>query len=182
MIVTWPLPNVWLGVSVEDQTTADQRIPLLLDTPAAVRFVSYEPALGPVTLTNMGTDGTAIAGLNALTGEQPCCHDHPDKIVYHNGLDWIIAGGESGGGARPSRAEWFRKVREQCEIAGVPFFFKQWGEWIPVDQWRQTARFDSAKTFVGHTSENGVMLRVGKKNAGRRLDGREWNQFPAVKP
>jgi protein gp37 len=94
----WSLPNVWLGVSVEDQATADERIPLLLQTPAAVRFVSYEPALGPVDFA-----GNELA------------------------LDWIIVGGESGPGARPFRLEWMRSAVRQCREAGVAAFCKQVG-------------------------------------------------------
>ncbi len=98
------LPNVWLGVSVEDQTTADQRIPLLLQTPAAVRFVSYEPALGPVDFDHLTY--CARNGFKSL-------------------INWIIMGGESGSGARPMHPDWARSVRDQCQAAGVPFFFKQ---------------------------------------------------------
>jgi protein gp37 len=102
----WPLPNVWLGVSVEDQATADERIPLLLDTPAAVRFVSYEPALGPVDFI-----GGLPSGLHPAFGF----------------LDWIIVGGESGHGARPFDLAWARSVIEQGRAAGVPVFVKQLG-------------------------------------------------------
>jgi protein gp37 len=142
----WPLPNVWLGVSVEDQATADKRIPLLLQTPAAVRFVSYEPALGPVDFNPF---------LPMPPGESwsyEVCHAIGSVDPY---LDWIIAGGESGRGARPAEAEWFRAVRDQCVAAGVPFFFKQWGEWSPEG-------------------------RVGKKAAGRLLDGEIWEQMPVA--
>ena len=102
-------PNVWLGVSVEDQQTADERIPILLQTPAAVRWVSYEPALGPVDFSPY---------LRLAT---------PDSR-----LQWLVAGGESGPRARPPHPDWFRSVRDQCQAAGVPFFFKQWGAWAPV--------------------------------------------------
>lgn len=100
------LPNVGLGVSVENQATADERLYYLLDTPAAMRFVSYEPALGPVDF---------MRG-NALVGN-----------LTQRSLNWVIAGGESGPGARPAHPDWFRSVRDQCQEAGVPFFFKQWG-------------------------------------------------------
>jgi protein gp37 len=92
----WPLPNVWLGVSVEDQQRADERIPHLLATPAAVRFVSYEPALGAVYLAR-----------------------------YLHGIDWVIAGAESGPGARPMDEEWIRIVRDACALSSTPFFYKQ---------------------------------------------------------
>jgi len=96
---TWPLPNVWLGVSVENQETADQRIPILLDTPAAVRFLSCEPLLAPIDL----------------------------RIAAFNGIDWVIVGGESGPGARPCEVAWIRSIVEQCKAAGVPAFVKQLG-------------------------------------------------------
>jgi protein gp37 len=120
----WPLPNVWLGVSAEDQATADARIPLLLETPASVRFVSYEPALGPVNLgDHLILDHWASA---------PCR------------IDWVIAGSESGPGARPAELDWFRSVRDQCAAAAVPFFFKQWVGWRdggePLDNPRGTGR------------------------------------------
>lgn len=104
-MLDYPLSNVWLGVSCEDQKAADERIPWLLKTPAAVRFVSYEPALGPVDFETYIEQGE---------------YEEPP-------LDWIIAGGESGPGARPAHPDWFRSVRDQCVEAGVPFFFKQWG-------------------------------------------------------
>lgn len=100
------LPNVWLGVSVEDQPTADKRIPILLQTPAAIRFVSYEPAIGPVDFEQ-------------YTGYR--------RMRDFKELDWVIAGGESGPHARPSHPDWFRSVRDQCQAAGIPFLFKQWG-------------------------------------------------------
>jgi len=116
----WPLPNVGLGVSVEDQKTADERIPLLLKTPAAWRFVSYEPALGPVDFLHIQTDVTEI---NALTGAHGVYRPLRGQSPLR--LDWIIAGGETGPGARPAHPDWFRSVRDQCVHAGVPFFFKQ---------------------------------------------------------
>jgi protein gp37 len=118
----WPLPNVWLGVSVEDQATADARIPLLLDTPAAVRFVSYEPALGPVDLQRISVSGWAHCGFNSLTGV-PAGEDR--AVLPH--LDWIIVGGESGPGARPFNVRWAHTIVNQCREAGVPVFVKQLG-------------------------------------------------------
>lgn len=143
--VNGSLANVHLGTSVEDQATADERIPLLLQTPAAVRFISYEPALGPLDLHRdyFDDDGVALPG---APNPRP-------------GLDWVIAGGESGPGARPSHPDWFRALRDQCQAAGVPFFFKQWGAWA-------------------HSGDQAWL--VGKKRAGRLLDGRAWNEFPAA--
>lgn len=107
--VRWPLPNVWLGVSVEDQKRADVRIPALLDTPAAVRFISAEPLLGPVSLWHLiDPKGSGV--------EEP------------RELDWIIAGGESGPGARPCELDWLRALRDQCEWSGSAFFLKQLGK------------------------------------------------------
>lgn len=169
-----PLPNVWLGVSVEDQETADERIPLLLQTPAAVRFVSYEPALGPVDFR--------------LT---------PNPSPLTPSLDWVICGGESGPHARPMHPDWARSVRDQCQAAGVPFFFKQWGEWAEVC--RRTDGNCVGKYVleagdvilrshgpIERVAQGGIwervggmpMRRVGKKNAGALLDGREWKEFP----
>jgi protein gp37 len=128
----WPLPNVWLGTSVEDQKAADERIPLLIETPAAIRFLSIEPLLGPVDLTDVRRhDGWRI---NALTGEEFL----PGEIVSgHLGkIDWVIAGGESGSSKqspRPMHPDWARSLRDQCVAAGVPFLFKQWGEWGGLD-------------------------------------------------
>lgn len=113
-----PLPNVWLGVSVEDQKTADERIPFLLQTPAAVRFVSQEPALGLVDYSKVPVGcGWWATGC--------CCSFDPCEL--HPKLDWVIAGGESGPKARPSHPDWFRSVRDQCQEAGIPFFMKQVG-------------------------------------------------------
>jgi len=107
------LKNLWLGVSVEDQKTADERIPLLLQTPAAHRFVSYEPALGPVDFCSV--DGKIAQSMP----EHPL---YPAEMI-----DWIIMGGETGPGARPMHPDWAMKTRDDCQATGVPFFFKQWG-------------------------------------------------------
>lgn len=152
------LPNVWLGVTAEDQQRADERIPLLLDTPAAVRFVSYEPALGPVDFKNIASARDEmmlpLAGLTwSVRFTEP-----PRVIRTHAKLDWVIVGGESGHGARPMRPAWARSIRDQCVERGVAFHFKQWGE----------------------TAANGV--RIGKKAAGREFDGRTWDEIPKVTP
>jgi protein gp37 len=117
----WPLPNVWLGVSVENQHFADERIPLLLQTPSAVRFISYEPALGPVTI-------------------EPFLWDEDDRHDALCGLDWVIVGGESGPGARPFNVAWARSIVQQCQTAGVPVFVKQLGAW-PYADWPDGAPF-----------------------------------------
>jgi protein gp37 len=118
--VDWPLRNVWLGVSVEDQARADERIPLLLDTPAAVRFLSCEPLLGPVDLTPwLHRDATP-----------PLSAPHSFRPIPP--LDWVIVGGESGPGARPMDPNWARSIRDQCAAAGVSFFMKQMTKKGPI--------------------------------------------------
>lgn len=134
----WPLPNVWLGVSAERQQEANERVPDLLMTPAAVRFVSAEPLLGLIDFNAICyRDEDAEIRVNALTAE--AWVDNSDSAAaYSNeadgvtGLDWIIVGGESGPGARPMHPAWARSIRDQCQAAGVPFFFKQWGAWKPT--------------------------------------------------
>ena len=161
---TWPLPNIWLGVSVEDQATADERIPLLLQTPAAVRWVSAEPLLSPILLCDSPNDmgEPRVDWLRGMEATPPIPR-----------LDWIVAGGESGPKARPSHPDWVRSLRDQCQAAGVPFFFKRWGEWAPDAPVSKYA--DSTIKM-----DDGTYLRfVGKKRAGRMLDGREWNEYPA---
>jgi protein gp37 len=113
------LPNVWLGVSVENQHFANERIPLLLKTPAAVRFLSCEPLLGPLTFRWAMWDSW-----NDVNGERRPNVNHLDGLRM---LDWIIVGGESGPNVRPTQPDWIRNVRDQCVEAGVAFFFKQWG-------------------------------------------------------
>lgn len=156
-----PLTNVWLGVSVEDQKTADERIPLLLQTPAAVRWLSCEPLLGTIDLD--GNSDPIRRGVQ-----------HWDYFrMSKEKIDWVVVGGESGTGARPMHPDWARSLRDQCTAAGAPFFFKQWGAWWPSEN-------DHSPTiYRGHVWPDGTLaLRVGKKNAGRLLDGREWNEFP----
>lgn len=169
------LPNVWLGVSVEDQETADERIPLLLQTPAAVRFVSYEPALGPVDFTSLELP-SEYALSRTVRARTNCLMSMDEEHFYnrHPKVDWIIAGGESGPHARPAHPDWFRSARDQCQAAGVAYFFKQWGEWLPCDQ--ETACSTPGPGYG--KPEKMEWLRYGKKSSGRLLDGREWNEFP----
>lgn len=166
------LKNVWLGISVVNQEEANRDIPKLLATPARIRFLSIEPLLGPVDL------------------RQWFPHHHPDNnpshpavravvkaAVEHFGgavIDWVIVGGESGHNARAKMTgAMVRSLRDQCAAAGVPFFFKQWGEF------KDTLELDDPDRHAPlyYTSS---LERVGKKSAGRLLDGREWNQFPKV--
>ena len=173
-ILELPLPNVWPGVSVENQKTADERIPLLLQTPAAVWFISAEPLLEMIDIYQyLGGARNPIRGLN-----------------------WVIVGGESGPKARPMHPDWVRSLRDQCQAAGVSFFFKQWGEWEPrlwmnqhgapclkisvPNQTRFKPR-DKEIIFTCTDDSSINMVRVGKKAAGAMLDGREWREFPEVR-
>jgi len=169
----FPFENVWLGVSVEDQETADERIPLLLQTPAAIRWLSIEPLLGPVDLT---------MALEQFHTHDPLLNRNPSPV------QWVVVGGESGPKARPMHPDWVRSLRKQCQTANVPFFFKQWGEWRPVDGLGE-AQFSGAPTTVFKSSATGpstfkemanrTVVRVGKKAAGRELDGKIYSEYPA---
>ena len=189
----WP-SNVWLGTSVESQATADARIPHLLRAPAAVRFLSCEPLLGPVDLTNVsGARDESPDHLNALTGVMTT--SHPPQAGPR--VDWVIVGGESGPGARPMHPDWARSLRDQCRAADVAFHFKQWGEWVPVDEAvgtavvtgdgsRVRAMFPDgshAPDLTGSDGDEAIVIgRVGKAAAGRVLDGRTWDEFPSPAP
>ena len=164
-----PVPqNVWLGVSVEDQATADERIPLLLQAPATVRWISAEPLLGPIDLTRLpevtcASECCGMQRLDALTGQSIC--DLSEQAFDKNAhIDWVVAGGESGPKARPMHPDWVRGLRDQCAAAGVPFLFKQWSEFWPA--------------ILDRKPPEVIMCRVGKKLAGRVLDGIEHNGYP----
>jgi protein gp37 len=145
--------NVWMGVSVENQKAADERIPLLVQIPATVKFVSCEPLLGPVDLQ--------LRGRNYGRG---------DELI-----NWVIAGGESGTHARPMDVTWARYLRAQCQGADVPFFFKQWGEWVHTSQPQAQGKLGKA---LHRWSDATFSLRVGTQAAGHVLDGLEWRQLP----
>lgn len=183
--VTPPIHNIWLGVSVEDQATADERIPLLLDTPAAKRFISAEPLLGPVDLTPHLWGKAKPCDECPQDGDCGCGFYPRGAVPNEPALDWIIVGGESGPNARPMHPDWVRSLRDQCAAAGVSFFFKQWGEWAP-----HTANLEGPDGSIRTTPKGGVnwssvtggpfgVFRVGKKAAGALLDGREHREFPA---
>lgn len=142
----FPLPNVWLGTSVESPKEK-WRMDVLRKVPTVVRFVSFEPLLDDV-------------------GE-----------VDFEGIHWAIAGGESGVNARPMHPDWARDLRDQCQVAGVPFFFKQFGEWAPVHELRCNEPRIKGKPWYNFDPDTSV-CRIGKKAAGRLLDGHEWNEFP----
>ncbi len=171
----WPLQNVWLGCTTEDRKRFDERKPILAELPAVVHFLSCEPLV----------------------------EDLGD--VDLSGIQWVIAGGESGQSARPSHPDWFRSLRNRCVAAGVPYFMKQWGEWAEVGEqandiagspgalrWthmvsRTTGRAyasgeEMPMSFVSEVAagEAAFMRKVGKANAGRELDDRTWDQFPEV--
>ena len=171
---SWPLPNVWLGVSVENQAAADERIPLLLKTPAAVRFVSVEPMLEKVDLTRVH-DETTHTYFDVLGGSRfdYGLDGHGIASPTRNKINWVICGGESGSGARPMHPDWARSLRDQCRLADIPFFFKQWGEWSSdYPQGRNLA--NTEMTYA----DGMTYYRLGKKNTGRLLDGREWDEYP----
>lgn len=158
----WP-ENAWIGTTTGLQKTADIRIPELLKIPAKVRFLSMEPLLGPVDLR-----------LNDR-----------NRAVMENGpqcgapwISWVICGGESGPNARPMHPDQARSIRDQCQAAGVPFFFKQFGEWLSVPSLEHSRSYPGAKLKF-FDSHGETYARVGKKAAGRLLDGKEWSEFPA---
>jgi protein gp37 len=174
----WPLANVWLGVSAEDQRRYDERRDALRATPAAVRFLSIEPLLGPI--------GLNLSGLSQV----------------YRPIHWVIVGGESGPDARPMHPDWARSLRDQCSAAGVPFFFKQWGEWEAwicavegkthmlhldgkLEAWRPGDREHMAFLQANNPYQQQSnaprarpVARVGKRYTGRLLDGREHNGMP----
>jgi protein gp37 len=224
--IDWPLPGVWLGTSVEDQDAAEERIPHLLQCPAAVRFLSCEPLLGPVDLSaacppDYELFEDATAGMEGWEEPEELieeCEDECDwinfgnelvhssehiewqrdrdryasRLAFSDGIHWVIAGGESGPNARPMHPDWVRSLRDQCHDAGVPFFFKQWGAWRPYQsddaiRWesRKTKRFikrDGSDPHQQHyqapEGDEVLIVNVGKKAAGRTLDGETWDQMP----
>lgn len=149
----WTLPNVWLGVSAEGRDTYIHRVPYLAMTPGAMKFLSFEPLLGDIG--DLMLDG-----------------------IFEGVYQWAIVGGESGPEARPMHGQWAISIQEQCAAAGVPFFFKQWGEWVPRGQATERGLSSSSEIELSDPYKT-FMSRVGKKNAGRLLKGQEWNEFPA---
>lgn len=171
----FPWPNVWIGATVVNQEEADRDIPKLLAVPAAVRFLSMEPLLGPVDITPF------LWGKNEAVDTicQNCPRDADCECGYHTrtalmmpALHWVIAGGESGPGARPMHTDWARNLRGQCAAAGVPFLFKQWGEWLGAMQ-----DGDNGGSAL-ETNATDHPIRIGKKAAGRFLDGQTHDGFP----
>ncbi len=190
---SWPLPNLWLGVSVEDQATAEQRITPLLAAPAAVRFVSAEPLLGPVDLTRLdmdvmfGIDKPDPHGyrpkhyfdaLRGMSDINPIHGAEPDLAA----LDWLIVGGESGPKARPIHPDWVRGLRDQCTATDTPFFFKQWGEWgFAGGDCTHMLSINGNLTTLGNAPGDAdwPCAKIGKRKAGHLLDGVAHREFPA---
>lgn len=182
----FPLPNLWLGVSVENQATTDQRVQDLMSTPATVRWISAEPLLGPVDLSSWLEIGSLKSDLG----------------LSNPGIDWVVVGGESGPKARPMHPSWARPLRDQCAAAGVPFLFKQWGEHLPWTQfgdakivddpeqtrfqtseftdgtWNDVGRPTWSDSADGHIDDEQCAGRVGKRAAGRLLDGKLHEGYP----
>lgn len=154
IIPGWMPANVWLGATICNQIEADRDIPKLLATPARVRFLSMEPLLGPVGLWPEWL--------------------HTKPSTHRVGIDWVIVGGESGAHARPTSPEWARSLRDQCAAAGVPFLFKQWGEWLPMLGQAEGVPVNEKAT----TADGWVMGWAGKKAAGRLLDGVQHDGYP----
>lgn len=188
-----PPHNVWLGITVVNQTEADRDIPKLLALPAHIRFVSVEPLLGPIDLTVIDIDGHSE--LYPLKGTTGCEDDDGNPAPDLPGLHWVIAGGESGPGARPHHPAWRDRLRDDCAVAGVAFLWKQHGEWvagcgdfessntetiaIAVDgEIASTDAVSAIRTSEDPAKQWTYMHRVGKRTAGRMIDGITHDSFP----
>lgn len=188
-----PPANVWIGATICNQPEAHRDIRKLLAVPARVRFLSMEPLLGPVDLTEIPISGHGhhefdpIITANVLARAE----QYPPLPSVH----WVIVGGESGPNARPMHPDWACSLRDQCQVAGVPFLFKQWGEWVPADDdieggivpvseiCGDIPYTEGKRVRTQWLSPNGGIVghsfaRVGKKAAGRQLDGRTWDEVP----
>lgn len=185
----WP-ENAWLGITAETQEWFDRRWAYLCKVQATVRFVSYEPALGPLDLAEVFGLYEYAGGKWALkVGDR-----------WRDSPDWVICGGESGPNARPMHPDWARSLRDQCAAAGVPLFFKQWGEWLPGTElhpahnreipkgWpdrnmRWISLDGSLRKLEEHGWKDGDewVARLGKRTAGHMLDGQEYREFPGAK-
>ncbi len=163
----WPLPNLWIGVTAENQLRADERIPILLQIPATVHFISYEPALGPLCVKPYLVPQHIKEGYQEVLKRFPATGPIPRHLQPRTGLDLIVAGGETGPGARPAHPDWFRQVRDQCKEAGVPFFFKSWGAHVPAVGRDETGDiyFPPAEhdTRVDPFGDGTYMLRVNRE-------------------
>ncbi len=179
-------PNVMLGSTIVNQPEADRDAWKLLATPAAGHFFSIEPMLGPIDLNATPPEPGRIpingAILDDLRGCLPKWQSYPIRAKLRDGVDWVIAGGESGGNARPMHPQWARQLRDACVTAGVPFFFKQWGEWAELPCQHAIESVDSCvidrrKVAVGQIDSTWI-FRGGKRFTGREIDGRTWDEIP----
>jgi len=171
----WPNRRIWLGVTAENQARADERIPALLQIPAAKRFASVEPMLGPVDLNHLQPNREVE--IDCLNGTHGITRPH---VGANNKLTWVICGGETGPGARPLHPDWVRSLRDQCQAAGVPFFFKQRGEFLTIPEAVEAGHKMNIIDAMNANTLGKGFVRVGKRSVGRRLDGREWNEYPGV--
>jgi protein gp37 len=170
--------HVWLGVTAETQAMADERIPLLLQIPAAVRFVSCEPLLEPILLDD-GHASYLTCNNDCTDQDEDACESYTISGECFRGIDWVICGGESGPGARSMHPDWARSLRDQCTKNGTAFFFKQWGEWAP--NCLCGTKNAHPTTPRPRPGKMGCMFRCGKKAAGALLDGREWRDMPTLR-
>lgn len=182
--------NVWLIATAENQEWLDKRAADLLQVPAVVRGLSIEPMLGPMDLVSYigGRSYRCRCGFHRTEaelifagGENWTCSTCQQRCHVGPTIDWVIVGGESGPYSRPVYPDWIRSIRDQCQAAGVPFFFKQWGEWCPSDQ--HPAGFsERLSSYQRHTFEetHSHSFRLGKAKSGRFLDGRTWDEFPSL--
>ena len=154
------LANIWLGATVVNQEEADRDIPKLLQIPAKVRFLSMEPLLGLVDLRFEDVPGVMLSRIGT-------------------GIDWVIVGGESGAKARPMHPDWAYSLRDQCAAAGVPYFFKQWGEYAPTDKAFNPDKGMRLFTWGGENNNGVTVDRVGNKAAGNLLSNIPYQEFPA---
>jgi protein gp37 len=195
-------PNLWLGATIVNQEEANRDIPKLLrvkkDLGISIVFLSMEPLLGPVDLRNLsrilapglGEDTDALTGETAqqssIFGGMPLLHNDadPDEETFGESVDWVIVGGESGPEARPMNIAWARAIRDQCVATRTPYLFKQWGEWFPYGEMDAEGATNSVTRGEKHglwrewPEGEGFSVRLGKKAAGRYLDGRTWDEVP----
>lgn len=168
IIPGWIPKNVWLGATICNQAEAYRDIPKLLAVPAHVRFLSMEPLLGPVSL-NLAWP----CDRNCSEYQNAECPGSRGLCAMQNSIDWVVVGGESGTNARPMHPDWVRSIRHQCAAADVPFMFKQWGEWAPYDR-----GLAPSSELATPGSLDTPMMPVGKKVAGRMLDGVQHDGYP----
>lgn len=188
LLQKWPWPNVWIGATIVNQDEADRDIPKLLNTPAAVRFLSMEPLLGQVDISEFLRRGDAGLSDDPMARSMLRQAEMDGNAWVRPALDWVIVGGESGFGARPMHPNWLRLLRDQCAGAGVPLIFKQWGEYVhqvdahmsiePSIYLHQDGRTATEKEALAAGGSWAGMFKPGKHIAGRKIDGEELNGYP----